>query len=351
MSAIRVLPDTVVVMNVSSSTRRDRATFSARAFDGYENSTRHAMRTAPPWAVGLRGSRAIPGTRSHPLQPTGRPPRAPLRGDRCPRHGSVRKPPDRLLRDSRARSLLPSPLARHLRLGRRADVERRGKTGGRIAPARFELASQAPKARRLDRYPTGLARTNGGRPLKDSRKDRAHFTWPIPDMSSSPGGANAVGTFGCPTSSSAMVASATTDSRGIALITGTRRESLPRASNRRKSCQYANAPKSGRIVIFVARNVRKTIWPGPPVVSYGAHPNTNDAIPKVTARLSTAKSNHEEGFIGRGENTFDGRRRTKSRRATAAARSAIVATIHSVIMSSNTGGVLEGPPTAKSARV
>src|SRR2546427_3186025 len=206
MSAIRVLPDTVVVMNVSSSTRRDRATFSARAFDGYENSTRHAMRTAPPWAVGLRGSRAIPATRGHPLQPTGRPPRAPLRGDRCPRHGSVRKPPDRLLRDSRARSLLPSPLARHLRLGRRADVERRGKTGGRIAPARFELASQAPKARRLDRYPTGLARTKGGELLKDSRRPLFdHFTRPIPAMSSSDGGARPVGSAArhrCPPPSS-----------------------------------------------------------------------------------------------------------------------------------------------------
>src|SRR5206468_2076690 len=44
-----VLPETVVTMTVPSSTRRDLATFSARAFEGYANSSRHVMRTRLPW--------------------------------------------------------------------------------------------------------------------------------------------------------------------------------------------------------------------------------------------------------------------------------------------------------------
>ena len=48
-SAIKVFPETVVTMNVPSSTRRDLATFSARAFEGYANSSRHVMRTRLPW--------------------------------------------------------------------------------------------------------------------------------------------------------------------------------------------------------------------------------------------------------------------------------------------------------------
>src|SRR2546422_11180439 len=140
---------------------------------------------------------------------------------------------------------------RRLRMGRRPAVEDRGAARKGIAPARFELASQAPKARRLDRYPTGLARTKGGELLKDSRRPLFdHFTRPIPAMSSSDGGARPAGSAArhrCPPPSSPASHGGVSPG-GVAGRTGTRRERFPNPWTRFKRVQDANPPNSGRTV-------------------------------------------------------------------------------------------------------
>src|SRR3989449_5204361 len=97
------------------------------------------------------------------------------------------------------------------------------------------------------------------------------------------------------------------------------RASFPYAANRDRRDQYANAPRTGTNVSFVARKLRNAICAGPPVVSYPITPRGKSATPIVMSMFTIAKSSHDEGFIGRAETIFEGRRRQNIRRAAAAA--------------------------------
>src|SRR6266498_626775 len=104
-------------------------------------------------------------------------------------------------------------------------------------------------------------------------------------------------------------------------------------------------------VIFVARNVRNVISAGPPTVSYPTQPMGNAAVPITMTRLKIAKSSQDDGFIGRGEKIFDGSRRTKSRRDTAAATRTIADRIQRPIMNARPAGELVDPVEANSASI
>src|SRR5438445_5822342 len=200
-SAMSVRPSTVDEMYAPSSTRRDRATFSATTFEGYPNWRRQWTFTTPQSTVELRACPPIATQDDGEGQPPRGPPRTRVRPRRDPRDGGVRGVAHGLVRDPRTRTPLDPPLAPRVRVDCREALQGTERVtagspdcvGSEIAPARFELASQAPKARRLDRYPTGLGRTKGTGRLKNSRTE-SYFTRPIPVRSSSEGGGAHAGT-------------------------------------------------------------------------------------------------------------------------------------------------------------
>src|SRR3989454_11693282 len=129
------------------------------------------------------------------------------------------------------------------------------------------------------------------------------------------------------------------------------RASFPYAANRDRRDQYANAPRTGTNVSFVARKLRNAICAGPPVVSYPITPRGKSATPIVMRMFTSAKASHDEGFIGRAETIFEGRRCQNIRRAAAPATREIVAAIQRLIIGAMIGGDPAAPLPAKVARI
>src|SRR3989304_1559540 len=115
-------------------------------------------------------------------------------------------------------------------------------------------------------------------------------------MSSSVGGGRTtLGSGGAVFSTSAWTTVCTVEtSCGIAFITGTRREIFPKASNRPRRDQYANAPTRERTMSLIASADRNTIFSP----AYDAMPAGNSAAIATMARLNTAQSSQEGGFLG-----------------------------------------------------
>src|SRR5437870_311653 len=74
-------------------------------------------------------------------------------------------------------------------------------------------------------------------------------------------------------------------------------------------------------------------------------------MPIVMIMFTTAKSNHDEGFMGRAETIFEGRRCQNMRRAPAPTTSEIDATIQRLIIDVMIGGVCGSPLPANLARI
>src|SRR5438309_2732397 len=106
-------------MYAASSTRRDRATLSAAAFDRYPNWRRQWTLMAPLSTVELRACPPIATEDAGEGEPPSGPPRARVRTYRDPRDGGLRGIAHGLVRDPRPRAPLDPPLAPRVRVDRR----------------------------------------------------------------------------------------------------------------------------------------------------------------------------------------------------------------------------------------